>query len=110
MLPTMVRGLKVPTISRSELKLRAGSSVSLAAPLQMLQLEGKGMPSFGVGAHDISADDYGECQDFARRVHRAHDEIDGIQYRSRWDTSELCWAVFDRAQAKLGAVPGLSPG
>lgn len=106
MLETMVRGLRVPTISRGDLRLRAASSVSLAAPLRMLQLEGKGMPSFGVGAHDISADDYDECQDFARRVHGAHDDIDGIQYRSRWDTSELCWAVFDRAQAKLGAVLG----
>lgn len=103
---TLVRGLKVPIIPRDELKLRGASTVALTAPLRMLQLEGKGLPSFGLSAHEVCGSDYAACQDLARRIHGSLDAVDGIQYRSRWDTSELCWAVFDRAEAKLGAVLG----
>lgn len=72
----------------------------------MLQLEGKGLTSFGLSMDKVSGDRYAECQDLARRVHSRFANVDGIQYRSRWDTSELCWAVFERAQVKLGAVLG----
>jgi hypothetical protein len=107
-LETLVRGKKVPIISHTELKARGGSSVGLIEPLRMLQLEGKGLPSFGIGAHRISGDGYGECQELARRVHKRLGVVDGIQYRSRWDTSELCWALFERARTKLGAILGTS--
>jgi hypothetical protein len=103
---TLVRGKKVPIIPRGELQVRAGSSIALKAPLTMLQLEGKGLASFGISAHVVCGGDYRACQDLARRVHSKLDEVDGIQYRSRWDTSELCWALFDRAQTKLGDVLG----
>ena len=105
-LETLVRGLKVPIIPRSELKLRGGSSVALAAPLRMLQLEGKGLASFGLSAHEVAGNDYAPCPDLARRVHETLDDVDGIQFRSRWDTSELCWILFGRAEAKLGSVLG----
>ena len=105
-LETLVRGLKVPIIPRGELKLRGASSVALAAPLRMLQLEGKGLASFGASAHEVAGNDYAPCQDLARRAHETLDDVDGIQFRSRWDTSELCWVLFDRAEAKLGAVLG----
>lgn len=105
-LETLVRGLKVPIISRNELMLRGASTVALTSPLRMLQLEGKGLASFGLSAHEVAGNDYRDCQDLARQVHEALKDVDGIQYRSRWDTSELCWAVFDRARARLGAVLG----
>lgn len=103
---TLVRGLRVPVIPRAELAARGGSSVALAEPLRMLRLEGKGLAAFGASAHEVSGDDYGGCRDLARRAHAALAELDGIQYRSRWDTSELCWAVFDRARGRLGEVLG----
>jgi hypothetical protein len=105
-LETLVRGLKVPIISRSVLHGRGLSAIALAEPLRMLQLEGKGLASFGLSAHEISGPDLDECQELARRVHETLDDIDGIQYRSRWDTSELCWAVFDRARVRIGGVMG----
>ena len=100
-LETLVRGSKVPVILRADLRARRASSIALAEPLRMLQLEGKGLSSFGVSAHQVAGDDVAACQDLARRVHEALPEVDGIQYRSRWDTSELCWAVFDRAQERI---------
>lgn len=108
-LESLVRGQRVPVVPRAALRLRGVSTVSLSEPLKMLQLEGKGLSSFGLSAHEVSGNDYGECQDFARRVYEQHENVDGLQYRSRWDTSEFCWAVFDRAEAKLGAVLGTQP-
>lgn len=108
-LETLVRGLRFPVVARDALQVRGASSIALAAPLRMLQLEGKGLPSFGVGAHEVAGDDYQPCQNLALRVHQELPDVDGIQYRSRWDTSELCWAVFDRARDRLGEVLGTQP-
>jgi hypothetical protein len=105
-LETLVRGLKVPIIPRSALQVRGMAAIAVTEPLRMLQLEGKGLSSFGVSAHEISGPDAAECRDFARRVHEELKDVDGIQYRSRWDTSELCWAVFDRARDRVSHVLG----
>lgn len=105
-LETLVRNNKSRLIPRSELKLRGGSTLSLTTSLRMLQLEGKGLASFGLSADKIAGNHYAACQDLARRLYHANPDIDGIQYRSRWDTSELCWALFDRAKAKLSRVLG----
>jgi hypothetical protein len=105
-LETLVRGLKVPIIPRAALEERGATAVAIAEPLRMLQLEGKGLSSFGLSAHEVSGPDLADCQDLARRVHAKLLDVDGIQYRSRWDTSQLCWAVFDRARDRLGVVLG----
>ncbi|HEX8692272.1 MAG TPA: RES family NAD+ phosphorylase [Longimicrobium sp.] len=103
-LETLVRGRKRPLISRADLEVRGGSAFGLAAPLRMLQLEGPGLPSFGVGAHEVMGDDYASCRDLARRIHARFSELDGVQYRSRWDSSSLCWAVFSRAVTRIGGL------
>lgn len=103
-LETLVRGRKRPLISRTDLEARSGSELGVAAPLRMLQLEGAGLPSFGISAHEVMGNDYSPCRDLARRVHARHPEVDGIQYRSRWDTGSLCWAVFDRAEDHIGGI------
>lgn len=105
-LETLVRGLKVPIIPRTALAMRAATAIAPARPLRMLQLEGKGLPSFGLSAHAITGDDVTGCRGLALRVHEALPDVDGIQYRSRWDNSELGWAVFDRARTGLGPVLG----
>jgi hypothetical protein len=104
LLETLVRGGKQPLISRAQLEVRGGSVLGLAAPLRMLQLEGPGLSSFGISAHEVMGSDYAVCQELAHRVHDKFPELDGIQYRSRWDTSTLCWAVFDRAEGRIGGL------
>lgn len=106
LLETLVRGLKVPIIARAALEIRAASAIAPARPLRMLQLEGKGLSSFGLSAHAITGDDVTECRDLALQLHQSLPDVDGIQYRSRWDNSELCWAVFDRARPGLGSTLG----
>jgi hypothetical protein len=104
LLETLVRGRKHPLISRADLEVRGGSVFGMAAPLRMLQLEGAGLPSFGISAHEVMGAEYAECQDLARRLHARFPEVDGIQYRSRWDSGSLCWAVFDRAESRIGRL------
>jgi hypothetical protein len=99
-LETLVRGKRNPVIPRAELEARNGSAVSPAERLQVLQLEGSGLTSFGLSAHEVTGPDYGRCQDLALRAWKQHADLAGIQYRSRWDNS-LCWALFDRADTKL---------
>jgi hypothetical protein len=105
-LETLVRGLRIPIIPRSALKVRGLTSVAVSKPLRMVRLEGKGLSSFGISAHEISGPELTECQQLARLVHREIGYADGIQYRSRWDTSELCWAVFDRARDRVSHIFG----
>ena len=104
LLETLVRGRKHPLISRADLEVRGGSALGVAAPLRMLPLKGAGLPSFGISAHEVMGVDYADCQDLARRLHAELDDVDGIQYRSRWDTGSLCWAVFDRAEDRIGGL------
>lgn len=106
LLETLVRGMKVPIIARAALEARSASAVAPARPLRMLQLEGKGLSALGISAHQVSGDELAQCQDLARRAHENLLDVDGIQYRSRWDNSELCWALFDRAQPGLAGVLG----
>jgi hypothetical protein len=108
-LETAVRGRRIALVTPDALRDRSASSLAIKAPLTMLHLEGKGLASFGIDAATVSRGDYRACQDLAQRTHAQLDTVDGIQYRSRWDTSELCWAVFDRAVHKLGDVLGTQP-
>jgi hypothetical protein len=80
--------------------------VRLAEKLQVLQFEGKRLPEFGIGAERAHSGVYDECQALSAEVHATLPNVDGIQFRSRWDPTCLCWAVFDRAARKIaGADP-----
>ena len=100
---TLVRGRRVPLIPRAELEVRSATRFNPTTPLRVLRLEGEGLPAFGLSAHQVTGPDYAECQDLALRVWRDHPDLAGIQYRSRWENS-LCWALFDRVEAKFDHV------
>jgi hypothetical protein len=102
-LETLVRGKRVPIIPRTEMERRSASSLAPTEPLRVLRLEGDGLPSFGLSAHQVTGPDYGDCRELALRVWHNHPDLVGIQYRSRWDNS-LCWALFDRAETKLSLL------
>jgi hypothetical protein len=100
---TLVRGRRNPVVPRAELEARSASSLAPAEPLRVLQLEGEGLPAFGLSAHQVTGPDYGDCRDLALRVWQDHPDLAGIQYRSRWENS-LCWALFDRAESRLSLL------
>jgi hypothetical protein len=89
-------------VLRSALEAKDLSSIATAADLTVVRLDGPGLNRFGLGVADITDDLYDNCRRWALEVWRAYPEVDGIQSRSRWDNDHLCWAIFDRAEAKLG--------
>jgi hypothetical protein len=104
-LETLVRGSR-RLLDRADLESRAVSAVATGEPMRCLQFEGAGLPRLGIGAEQAHAASYADCQQMALDLFSAHPDVDGVQYRSRWDNSLLCWAVFHRAETKLGAPRG----
>jgi hypothetical protein len=105
-LEVLVRGSARCTVDQGEWEARSVSRVHLREKLLTLQFEGDRLPVFGVDVERASAAGYKECQRLSAELHRDHPGIDGIQYRSRWDQTKLCWAVFDRASHKVSpALP-----
>jgi hypothetical protein len=105
-LETLVRGSSRCTVDPQEWRNRSITRVRLAEKLQVLQFEGEHLPDFEIGAERAHAGVYDECQALSAKVHASLSNVDGIQFRSRWDPSRLCWAVFDRAAHKIaGADP-----
>jgi hypothetical protein len=108
-LETLVRGADRCVVDERDWNLRSVSRVSLAEELRMLQFEGSGLRRFGIGADRAHAGAYAECQGLSAALHARDPNCDGIQFRSRWDTSKLCWAVFERAQHKIRGVRATQP-
>ena len=108
-LETLVRGSSRCTADRREWKSRSITRVRLKEMLQVLQFEGRRLPEFGIGADRAHAGSYVECQALSAEVHASLPGVDGIQFRSRWDPSCLCWAVFDRAAHKLAEADPSEP-
>lgn len=106
-LETLVRGGDaLRTVARSRLQERSASQVVVREELRLVQFEGPGLARLGISANQAHAFPYDECQRMALAFWRRPEGVDGIQYRSRWDNSRLCWAVYDRARDKLGAPSG----
>lgn len=108
-LEVLVRGSARCAVDQAEWEARSVSRVHLGEKLRMLQFEGDRLPVFGVGVERASAAGYAECQRLSAELHREHPDIDGIQYRSRWDPTKLCWAVFDRASPKIARTDASEP-
>lgn len=103
-LETLVRGTR-RLLDRTDLEARVVSTVGTREPMRFLQFEGPGLARLGIGAEQAHAANYADCQQMTLDLFNARLEVDGIQYRSRWDNSLICWAIFDRARDKLSA-PG----
>jgi hypothetical protein len=100
-LEALIRGSR-RLLERADLEARVVSTVTVTEPMRFLHFEGPGLAKLGIGAEQAHARDYRDCQRMTLDIFRLHPDVDGVQYRSRWDNSLLCWAVFDRAGNKLG--------
>lgn len=103
---TLVRGRARLIVALAELRTRIATAVPVARELRLARLHSDGLVQLSLSAAAPHADAYAECQRLAPSLWTHPDEIDGIEYRSRWDDSLLCVALFDRAS---GALAPASP-
>jgi hypothetical protein len=65
--------------------------------LHLVDLSGPALSRLG-GNNDLSAgEDYLRSQSWARRLHQASPQADGIRYVSRQYNTQFCYALFDRS-------------
>jgi hypothetical protein len=106
---TLVRGRSRLLVPLAELRARAATALRPVRPLRLARLHSDGLVRLSLPASVPHAFPYAECQALALAVWEHGDEVDGIEYRSRWDDSRLCVALFDRAADAVGepgpAVP-----
>lgn len=95
-LETLVRGSFTRVVPRSELAARSATTFELVRPLTLFRVHSDGLVHLSLTADFPHRVPYDDCQSFALNVWQQAG-IDGIEYRSRWDDSLLCVALFDRA-------------
>ena len=100
-LETLVRGSRFRIVSRAALTTRFGTAIAHSRSLRLLRLYSDGLVALGLSADVPHHDSYAECQQLALAAWQHPDTVDGIEYRSRWDDSRLCAAIFDRAASAL---------
>ncbi|HET7460188.1 MAG TPA: RES family NAD+ phosphorylase [Longimicrobium sp.] len=99
---TMMRGRANRLIALAEMKERSASSASLVRDVRLARLHSDGLVRLAMSARVPHDDAYDECHRLALALWRHPDGVDGIEYRSRWDDSRLCVALFDRAAGAMG--------
>jgi len=98
---TMVRGRARLMVALAELRARSATPVPLRREIRVVRLHSDGLVRLSLPADTPHAESYAGCQRLAHALWSHPDEIDGIEYRSRWDDSLLCVTLFDRAAAAL---------
>ncbi len=71
--------------------------------LTLLDLRGDGCARIGAPTDTVRARNHAAGRAFAKSIHAAHRDIDGLVYVSRL-TEEEVYAVFDRGMARLEAT------
>jgi len=87
---------------------KRSASFATTRPIRLAKVHGPGLGWFRTTAAGVAADfdpvaspgAYVVPQQISADIYR-NTGLDGIQYRSRFDTDELCIALFDRADAAL---------
>ena len=92
-------------IALREVTQRAWARISTrpAAELVLLDLRGDGCTRIGAPTDTVHARNHAAGRAFAKAIHAAHPDIDGLLYVSRL-TDEEVYAVFDRGMTKLEAT------
>jgi hypothetical protein len=99
---TFIRGSGTRLVALRDLRARFATGLSLTREVRLARLHSEGLVRLGLSADVPHLHPYSDCQALALDLWRHADEVDGIEYRSRWDDSRHCVALFDRAADALG--------
>lgn len=90
-------------ISLDDVLSRGCVELRTEEPLQLVDLRDDGCLRLGAPTDAVHARNHAAGRALSRALHDGHSHVDGLWYRSRF-TGTDCFAVFDRAVAKLAAV------
>lgn len=101
---TLLRRPSDREVTWSRIAQKRSATFVTTRPLRLAKIHGPGLAWFGVTASQAASDTdpaaptlaYETTQRISAIVHN-ETGLDGIQYRSRFDSDELCIALFDRA-------------
>jgi hypothetical protein len=113
---TFLRDLPVRVVSRTNLQLRAISTLKVTRGLRLVRVYGPALVQLGATAavaaakisipNGFAATPYAHSQAWSLALHDHPQAPAGIEYRSSHDDDLLCVALFeDRAATALGAGP-----
>ena len=84
----------------SDAETRRFATFAARDSLVLAMVHGAGLAYHRVEQSDVVAADYAVPQRISAHIHTLRG-FDGLQYRSRFDSDELCVALFDRAAPKV---------
>ena len=102
---TLLRDPGQDKVLWSDVASRREALIRAIQPLRLATVHGPGLSYFAIQQSDVVASAYDVPQAISARVHN-ETPLDGIQYRSRFDSDELCVALFERASPKIELVAG----
>lgn len=97
---TFLRRIPARFISRTHADRRSMATVRLSRAMTVCLVQGRGLPRLGATAA-ISAGDQAAARAWSRAIWEHFPDIDGLQYRTRYDNDEIALAVYDRASDAL---------
>jgi hypothetical protein len=98
------RNPKVNVVSLTELGARPLTRVVAGRPLRLVDLTGPGLARIDADAR-LPTGSYDLAHRWSLALHEHPEQPDGLLYRSRFDPSRLCAAIFERAADALSTEP-----
>ena len=101
---TFGRNLGLRGVSTAELSVRGRSRVEIVCDLRVVDLTGPGLAQICADGR-LTTGDYMVAQQWSLALHQHPDQPDGLMWRSRFDLSRFCLAVYERARISLRTLP-----
>ena len=90
-------------VTLRELALRGLARVEVVRDLRVVDLTAPGMARIRADGR-LTTGDYAVAQRWSLALHDHPDQPDGLIWRSRFDLSRVCLAVYDRARSHIRTV------
>ncbi len=90
-----VRVYSSTPIAQDFLEPNCLSVVFSSRDLRLVDLSGAGLTKIGADAR-LTTGNYSLAQTWSQALYNHHDKVDGLYYRSRFDPSRFCIALYDR--------------
>jgi hypothetical protein len=99
---TLVRNPQRLMVAMTDIVGRSTSGLISDRPLRIVRLYGSGLQAVGTD-NSISTGPYEPCSLWSDALWVHPDRPDGLAYQSRHDSSEICLAIFEKADVRLTA-------